>query len=59
VSVNTKVTPSFFSTVRVQMTLPKRDLQAIGEIAKTLAIPRRYVIWNAIGSYLYKVGKRG
>lgn len=57
--MNTKDTPSFFSTVRVQMTLPKRDLQAISEIAKTLAIPRRYVIWNAIGSYLYKAGKRG
>jgi len=39
-------------TKRVKVVLPKNYIQDIDRISDELKIPKRYIIWDALGNYL-------
>jgi len=51
--IGTKLSdPSEKLTRQIKITLPKNYIHHIDQIAGKLNIKRRYVIWDAIGSYI-------
>jgi metal-responsive CopG/Arc/MetJ family transcriptional regulator len=50
--------PSEKFTQQIKIAMPKNYIQEIDELAREMGVPKRIVVWDAVGNYLSKCRQR-